>query len=52
MHLLADDHRVRTVAAAPADRLGQTRAQEPGLARLAVQLAGQVAAALPLVDVG
>ena len=52
MHFLADDHRVRTVAAATADRLGQAGAQQSGLAGLAVQIAWQVAAALPLVDIG
>ena len=52
VHLLADDHRVGAVAAATADRFGQAGAEQPGLAGLAVQLARQLAAALPLVDVG
>ena len=51
VHLLADDHRVGAVAAAAADRLGEARAEQPGLAGLAVQLARQLAGALPLVDV-
>ena len=51
MHLLADDHGVGAVAAAAADRLGEARAEQPGLAGLAVQFAGQFAAALPLVEV-
>ena len=52
MHLLADDHRVGAVAATTADRLGKARTQQPGLAGAPVQVAGQVAGALPLVDIG
>ncbi len=52
VHLLADDHRVGAVAAATADGLGQPGTQQSGLAGLAVQIAGQLTAALPLVDMG
>ena len=51
MHFLADDHRVGAVAAPTADRFGQASAEQPGLAGLAVEVARQVADALPLVDV-
>ena len=51
VHLLADDHRVGAVAASAADSLGNARAEQARLARLAMQLAGEVAGALPLVDV-
>ena len=39
-------------AALAADRLGETRAQQTGLGGLAVEVAWQLAEALPLVDVG
>ena len=51
VHLLADDHRIRAVTAPAADRLGQARAEQPGVAGLAVQFAGQLAGALPLLRV-
>ena len=51
MHLLADDHRVGAVAAPAADGFGQARAEQPGVAGLAVQVARQFADAFPLVDV-
>ena len=51
MHLLADDQRVGTVAAATAHGLRQAGAQQAGLAGLDVELARQHAGLLPLVDV-
>ena len=44
--------RIGAVAAPAADRFGKARAQQPGGAGAAMQVAGQLAAALPLVDVG
>ena len=47
MHLLADDHRVGPVAAPATDSVGQPRAEQSGLACLAVQLARKVARCVP-----
>ena len=52
VQLLADDHRVGAVAATAADRFGEARAQQAGRPGAPVQVARQVAGALPLVDVG
>src|ERR1700693_3025161 len=51
VHLFADDHRVDAASAAAADGLGQAGAEKPGVAGAAVQVAGQLADPLPLVDV-
>ena len=52
VHLLADDHRVGAVTAVTADRLGETGAEQSRHGGFAVQVAGQLADAFPLVDVG
>ena len=52
MHLLADHDRVGGIAAATADRLGEAGTEQARLGGLAMQVAGEIAGALPLVDVG
>ena len=52
MQFFADHHSVGAVATTATDRLGEVRAQQARLPGTAVQLARQVTAAFPLVDVG
>lgn len=52
MEFLADEHRVDRVTPAAADRLRKFGSEQAGVGRPPVQVAGQLAGALPFRDVG